>query len=278
MQKKKTNPLKMLLPLVQGALIGTGAILPGVSGGVLCVSFGVYELMMEFFVHPIKSLKKNYKLFIPLGIGGLIGFVLLAKLIDGLLAAFSVAALALFSGLISGTVPGLIKNAIDSDHKTSWAGFIITVIASFTLFHILEAGMGGDIQPNFWWYVFCGAIWALSMVVPGLSSSSVLLFMGLYQPMAAGIGNLDFSVLIPLFIGFVAAILLLARVVNMLLEKFYPIVSRIIIGFVISSVLMITPTEFAGAGQIIAAVLCFAGGFAVSMIMDYFKEKQDIKD
>ncbi len=138
--------------------------------------------------------------------------------------------------------------------------------------------MGGDIQPNFWWYVFCGAIWALSMVVPGLSSSSVLLFMGLYQPMAAGIGNLDFSVLIPLFIGFVAAILLLARVVNMLLEKFYPIVSRIIIGFVISSVLMITPTEFAGAGQIIAAVLCFAGGFAVSMIMDYFKEKQDIKD
>ena len=54
----------MLLLFFQGVLIGTGAILPGISGGVLCVAFGIYEPMMAFLSHPISSFRKNYKLLI----------------------------------------------------------------------------------------------------------------------------------------------------------------------------------------------------------------------
>src|SRR5699024_11628269 len=72
-----------------------------------------------------------------------------------------------------------------------------SVLPSTTLFR-----SGDNIKPNFGWYVFCGCMWGLSMIVPGLSSSSVLLFMGLYQTMAAGIAKLDMAVCIPLGIGF----------------------------------------------------------------------------
>ena len=47
----------LVLLFFQGVLIGTGAILPGISGGVLCVAFGIYEPMMAFLSHPISSFK-----------------------------------------------------------------------------------------------------------------------------------------------------------------------------------------------------------------------------
>ena len=106
------------------------------------------------------------------------------------------------------------------------------------------------------------------MVVPGLSSSSILLFMGLYQPMAEGIGDLDFSVLVPLMIGFIITIAATAKLVNKLLENYYAIISKIILGFVASSVLMIVPVHFAAAYEIALALACFAAGFAAAMWMD----------
>ena len=43
---KRSPLLKSILYALQGAIVGVGAILPGVSGGVLCVAFGIYEPMM----------------------------------------------------------------------------------------------------------------------------------------------------------------------------------------------------------------------------------------
>lgn len=259
---------------LQGMLIGTGAILPGISGGVLCVAFGLYEPIMEFFVHPFQSLRKNSRMFLPILLGGVVGFVLLAKVVEAFLAVSTVAAIALFSGLICGTVPELIKKSVSSGPDKKWTGFVITLIASFTFFHLLDSGMQGNLQANFWWYLFCGAIWGLSMVIPGLSSSSILLFMGLYQPMAEGIGNLDFKVILPLLIGFVITILITSRLVNKLLQYHYTALSRIILGFVLSSVLMITPTSFSGVLEFVLGVVCFAAGFLVSRWMDLYKAKQ----
>lgn len=270
MNKKTYWPLLFL----QGILVGTGAILPGISGGVLCVAFGIYEPMMEFLAHPIQSLKKKSMLFLPLFFGGLVGFVLLAKAVNSFLSLSAVFGMALFSGLICGTIPGLMKKSVESGREKGWPVFIIVLVASFVFFNLLESGIEGSIQANFGWYVFCGAIWALSMVVPGLSSSSILIFIGLYQPMAAGIGNLDFKVLLPLAIGFLVTIVIASKIVNRLLKQHYTIMSRIILGFVISSVLMIIPISFADNVQVLIAIACFAVGFLLSHWMDRLKIKQ----
>lgn len=274
MQLIKRKYIPFFLLFLQGILIGTGAILPGISGGVLCVAFGLYEPIMEFFVHPLQSLRKNSRLFLPILLGGAVGFVLLAKVVEAFLTVSTVAATALFSGLICGTVPELIKKSVFSGPDKKWTGFVITLIASFTFFHMLDSGMQGNIQANFWWYLFCGAIWGLSMVIPGLSSSSILLFMGLYQPMAEGIGNLDFKVILPLLVGFIITILISSRLVSKLLLHHYTAMSRIILGFVLSSVLMITPTSFSSAVELVLGVVCFAAGFLVSRWMDLCKAKQ----
>ena len=266
---------KSLLLFLQGTLIGTGAILPGISGGVLCVAFGIYEPMMSFLSHPLRSFRKDFRFLLPVLIGGATGFVLLAKVVEGLLMISAVAALSLFCGLICGTIPNLMQKSTSASSKQGWSWFILALIASVVFFHVLDSNMGGNIQANTGWYLFCGVIWGLSMIIPGLSSSSILLFMGLYHPMAQGIGNLDFHVILPLLLGFLITIALLAKIVNQLLQQHYGVLSKVILGFVISSVLMIAPVQFSNFLQLFVAFLCFIVGFWLSRCMDAHKEKTE---
>lgn len=264
---------KTLLLFLQGSLIGTGAILPGVSGGVLAVAFGIYEPMMQFLSHPFQGLKRNLSLLLPVLTGGAIGFILLAKVAEILLSASAAAAMALFCGLICGTIPELFRKSVAEGERKGWSAFILTLVVSYAFFQMLSGSIETEISPNTLWFVFCGAVWGLSMIIPGLSSSSVLLFMGLYQPMAAGIGNLDLQVLIPLALGFTVTILIAARLVNSLLNRYYAVFSKTILGFVISSVLMIVPTSFGGAGMLLLCTAAFAAGFILSRLMESWKKE-----
>ena len=42
MEATKKKKISFILRLFQGLLIGVGGVLPGVSGGVLCIVFGIY--------------------------------------------------------------------------------------------------------------------------------------------------------------------------------------------------------------------------------------------
>ena len=124
-------------------------------------------------------------------------------------------------------------------------------------------------------FVICGLVWGLSLVIPGLSSSSVLLYMGLYEPMTAGIAALDFSVILPLLLGLALTVAALARLVNDMFEKHYALISRLVLGFVVASSLKIVPTQFDSAMTLALALACFAAGFALARYMDCAREKQD---
>lgn len=273
---KKNFILKNLLYIIQGAIVGVGAILPGVSGGVLCVAFGIYEPMMELLTRPIKAIKAHYKMFIPVGIGWAGGFVLLAKAVEWFFSVSAPAALLLFFGLICGTLPQLFKNSEISDHKKSWTPFILSLSLAYLVLHFLEHGSSIQIEPSFWIYLVCGGVWGLSLIIPGLSSSSFLIYLGLYEPMTAALGSLDMMAVIPMMVGIVVTAATFARLVSMLYKKHYAVVSRVVLGFVIASSLKILPAEFAGIWELVISVCCFAAGFAVALGMDKAQEKQNI--
>ena len=56
-ENSKMTPLQFVFRVVQGALIGLGAVLPGISGGVLSVIFGIYKPIMELLSNPIANFK-----------------------------------------------------------------------------------------------------------------------------------------------------------------------------------------------------------------------------
>ena len=184
--------ISILLRVAQGIIIGAGAILPGISGGVLCVAFGIYEPMMAVIARPLKNSRTHWKLLVPIGIGLALGFVGLAGLIANLLERNSTITTSLFIGLIAGTFPSLLKEGAKQGRtKGMWIALAFSTATLLVFFSILKHSTQTTLTPSFGWFIFCGVLWGISLIVPGMSSSSVLLFFGLYKPLSAGIASLD---------------------------------------------------------------------------------------
>lgn len=280
MEKNYETPNRMfenLMLTLKGAIIGTGAILPGVSGGVLCVAFGIYEPMMEFLAHPILSFKKLYKMFIPFLIGWILGFVILARFVEILFKTSPTIALMLFAGLIFGTIPDLLRKSAQGVNKVNWTAFILSLVCFYIFFQMLSQSITVSIQPDSLWYMFCGLVWGLSLVIPGLSSSSILIFMGLYEPMTSGIANLDFSVIVPLMIGIGVTVSMTARFVYQMFENHYSMISQIVIGILLASTLLIVPTRFDSLSNWFISMICFLTGFFISQGFDHMSIKQEVE-
>ena len=166
---------QFILRIVQGFLIGGGAIIPGISGGVLCVAFGIYQPMMALISHPFKTFRTYIKMFIPIIIGVFIGFFGFAGVVNLLYNASEAVACSLFAGLVAGTIPSLFKDAGKKGiTNSSRIGFVIVLFVLFGLMSFLDHVTWSEIEPNSWWFLVSGVLWGLSLIVPGLSSSSII--------------------------------------------------------------------------------------------------------
>ena len=260
--------IRWLRDLLCGVLIGAGAILPGVSGGVLAVVFDIYRPFMEVLPHPREAIPKYWRWFLPIGLGCAIGFLGFAKGIAAAIDVSSTVTTWLFIGLIVGTVPSLFREAGKEGRSIgSWVSMAVCAGAIFfSLFYVGKV-ICVTVEPNFWWYNFCGALWGMSLVIPGLTSSSVMMALGLYQPMLEGLARLDFLVLSACLPGMVLTILLLARLVSWFFRKHYSIAFHGIFGIVLASTLVIIPTSYVGAWEIVLSAVCCIGGFLLAYFM-----------
>ena len=260
--------IRWLRDLLCGVLIGAGAILPGVSGGVLAVVFDIYRPFMEVLTHPREAIPKYWRWFLPIGLGCAIGFLGFAKGIAAAIDVSSTVTTWLFIGLIVGTVPSLFREAGKEGRSAgSWISMAVCAGAIFfSLFYVGKV-ICVTVEPNFWWYNFCGALWGMSLVIPGLTSSSVMMALGLYQPMLEGLARLDFLVLSACLPGMVLTILLLARLVSWFFRKHYSIAFHGIFGIVLASTLVIVPTDYVALWEIVLSAVCCIGGFLLAYFM-----------
>ena len=260
--------IRWLRDLLCGVLIGAGAILPGVSGGVLAVVFDIYRPFMEVLTHPREAIPKYWRWFLPIGLGCAIGFLGFAKGIAAAIDISSTVTTWLFIGLIVGTIPSLYREAGKEGRSIgSWVSMAVCAAAIFfSLFYVGKV-ICFTVEPSFWWYNFCGALWGMSLVIPGMTSSSVMMALGLYQPMLEGLARLDFLVLSACLPGMVLTILLLARLVSWFFRKHYSIAFHGIFGIVLASTLVIIPTSYVGAWEIVLSAVCCIGGFLLAYFM-----------
>lgn len=260
---------RWLILLVEGAIIGIGAILPGISGGVLCVAFGIYQPMMELLAHPIKSIPKYYRLFIPVILGWAVGFLGLAGLIATLATKNATLVTSVFIGLILGMFPSLFREGgKEGRTKSCYVALAVSTAALLAAFLFLQKGSISEVTPSAGWYLFCGALWGISLIVPGMSSSSLLLMLGLYYPMSEGLARLDPAVVIPFIVGILVTVLVLARAVNTLFQKHYGVMFHCVIGFVIASTIPIIPLQFASTLELLLSIFLVVAGFFAAFYLD----------
>lgn len=239
------------LSFIKGAIIGIANIIPGVSGGTLAVSLGIYEVLLDAIGNFFKNIKKNIKILLPIILGAAAGILSGGKLISYTLEHYKAQTLIFFIGLILGGLSLLtkkIKNKVNYKNVLLFA----VVFALVILFNFSSFG-GGKVSLetlNFGKVLSLIPIGFLAggtMVVPGISGSFVMMVLGYYESIINTIANLtNFSllahnmiVLIPFGIGVLLGIILIAKLISYLLKKYETKTYFGIIGFVLSSIVIL---------------------------------------
>lgn len=280
MKNKNNGVLHLILRLLQGMLIGVGAVLPGISGGVLCVVFGIYKPVMELLGSPFKRFKTHVPKLLPVIVGGAIGFLGVAKILAFFLEKYPEPSVCLFIGLITGMLPSLFREAGEQGRpKGCWIALVVAfaiilaLLISLNLFSV-------TITPNFGWYIFCGFCLALSVIAPGMSFSTLLMPLGLYTPFVDGLGNLEMGIIVPAVIGAVVTVICLARAVDALFDHYYPYAFHAIIGIVIAATIMIIPVDSftVSVGSAVTNIICIVVGIVAALSLDAFNSKIPVED
>jgi putative membrane protein len=267
----KGNPvIDWLIRLIKGVLVGIGAIVPGLSGGVLAVVFGIYEPMLRFLANLRVKFVENILYFLPVGIGGILGVVAFSAVVDYAFTNYAAQFTWLFIGFISGTFPSLLKTS-GKEGRKPWHWLLLLGMAVGTFYYMfwMESIRSVILTPNIWLWLLSGLLMGLGLVVPGMSPSNFLIYLGLYQPMASGIRQLNFGEIIPIIVGVVICILVLAKLISWLFKKAYPVMYHLILGIVVGSTAAIIPRGVTGWTIAICALLFIlgaAGSFALAKL------------
>lgn len=257
--------------LLKGIAVGVGAILPGLSGGVLAVIFKLYDPLIRFLANLRRNFVKNVLFFIPVGIGVGAGIVLFSVVVEAAFGRYAAQFICLFIGFVIGTFPSLFRQA--GKHGRSTLDWVIMAVAAVAIFALMY--LGGEstwlqVEPNIPVWFGSGALIGLGLIVPGLSPSNFLIYFGLYDKMASGIKNFDMSVIIPLALGLIACVLLLAKAAEWAFRKYHSQMYHLILGMVVGSSIAIFPTVVSPAFTeqgLAASGLSLGGAIAFALAM-----------
>lgn len=277
----------MIKNILKGIVMGTANIIPGVSGGTMAVSMGIYDKLIHSVTHLFKEFKESLKFLIPIAIGMGIALVGLSFVIEPAFAHFPLQTNCLFIGLIVGGLPAVCK-------KIKGKGMKISYILPFLIFFGIVVGMAAigekegaaaDLSFSLWSVIklfVVGVIASATMVIPGVSGSMMLLLMGYYNPIVASIKNfvtalasLDIAgilqgcgVLVPMGIGIVVGVFAIAKLIEIIFEKFPIQAYWAIIGLIVASPFAIFLLGDVGTITvlgIIVSIVTFGIGFVVAM-------------
>ncbi|WP_232505387.1 DUF368 domain-containing protein [Erysipelothrix larvae] len=255
-----------ILRFIKGVLIGSGFILPGVSGGALAAVFGVYQQIITFLAHITHNFKSNIIYFIPLGLGGISGVIFFSYLMSFFLSRYETQILWLFVGCILGTVPSLWKQAgAKGREKKHIIILILVFLISLMLMVFGETLLYLNPHPKFSTWIIVGVLIGLGLIIPGLSPTNLIVYLGLYKHMTDGLINFDLMIIIPILIGTICTVLLLSKMMNFAFNNAHTVLFHCILGIILASTLMIMPQGFSTL-CLESLVLLFAGsGFGYWM-------------
>ncbi len=277
----------MIRMILKGVVIGVANIIPGVSGGTMAVSMGIYDKMIHAATHLFSEFKKSMQVLIPIVIGAALGIVALARIIEMMFEKIPFQTNLLFIGLIVGGLPAITR-------KVKGKSIRLGHILAFLLFFALVAGMAvlGEQEGKAADLSFgllnvvklfgVGVLASATMVIPGVSGSMMLMLIGYYNPILSQINGfidhlLDFNiegildgclVLVPFGIGVVIGIFAIAKVIEIIFEKFPEHAYWAIIGLIVASPIAILLMNSFGAINLVTVltgIVSLAAGVVIAL-------------
>lgn len=270
-EKIPSKKESFLIYVLVGAVMGIGGILPGVSGGVLAVSLGLYEPIIDAIAGFFKTPKRSFLFLLPIGIGSAAGFLLGAFAISGILQRYNTLVTFLFLGLVAGGIPSYIKEANERGFKKRYLlATLAGALLAGTLLLMKNDASATELESlTPIKALISGAIVGAGAVLPGVSTAFILIYLGWYKAMMAAFSTLDVTTLIFLGAGALACFISIVKLARWLFDRFHGWAYYCVLGFVIVSAALIFPGFGLTAEHLLgaaAAVVGFLGAYFLGKI------------
>ncbi len=297
--------MKTFLNVIYGVLVGVANVIPGVSGGTMAVSLGIYDRLIGSISGIVKEWKKSLAFLIPLLLGAAIGIVGFSRIMETLLEEYPLQTSGAFIGLIFGGIPVLLLALRRGQKEQGSTKLTVWNVIAFVLFLaiavILPLLQGGGSEsaviavsvPNALILFVLGIVASATMVIPGVSGSMVLMILGYYY----GVLNLVNSfidalvavdigtilklclLLIPFGLGVLAGIGGIAKLIEYLLKKHCVTTYFAIFGLVASSPfgILYKSGAFAKTPSVVAVVVAFMLCIACAVAILWFTKWSESK-
>jgi putative membrane protein len=257
---------------IKGFFIGIANIIPGVSGGTLALVLKVYTRMMnainnfsfftivscikalsfrkphiDAFKNEMKKVDMAFLLILLLGIAA--AFVAFSKLMTTLLVSYHEIVYGFFFGLILASIAVPFMEI----KRRNIAAYIFIIIGAVlvVLLAVLSPNKSAAQEAvsqtieSYWGrlpvVLLTGILSTSAMILPGISGSFVSLLLGQYFFLLAAVSEANMVVLLTYAVGAVVGLKLLAKAINVLLDKFPDALMSFLTGLVVGSLFVTWP-------------------------------------
>ena len=221
--------------IIKGIIIGFAKVMPGVSGSILAISMGVYDKGINAITRFFDNIKENIRFLFFIGIGIFTAIILGSNIVYYLLNNYYVITMLFFMGLIFGSTPKIIEK-IDKTKK----GYTVSIVTFIIITLLTTTSVSNDnINRSLIIYLFSGLIDAFGMVVPGISSTALLMTIGTYNSIIYSLAIIDLTILIPYGIGIFIGIIITSIIINYLFKKYNNLTFSFILGVVLSTLVIL---------------------------------------
>ena len=257
---------KHVKQFLAGMMLGIGGILPGLSGSALAVVFGIYEELLNTIATLFKDFKRKLLYLLPIGIGAFVGFYGISLLLNSAFARFETELLFLFCGLMAGSMPSLLRQARASVKEWSPKYYIAAVLGlGVSMLLFLVSGQEGAAAQDGITDLSCmaaGAILTAGTLLPGMSTSFILIRLGWYEPLMSAVASVQLVPLLWCAAGCIVCGLTLLWGIRWLIRKIPGWVYHAVAGVVFGTAITSLPfTEIS-----IVNVIVFAVGIGLSVL------------
>lgn len=277
--------MKFLLEVIRGMVIGLANIIPGVSGGTMMVSMGIYDTLIYCITHLFREFKKSVLTLLPYAVGMVAAIGLLSFALKWAFEVYPLPTNTLFIGLILGGLPAIAGKLKGKPKGVVGAALFVAFFALILLLQVLQSENVAAIRLSFGEVVklfFLGALASATMVIPGVSGSMILKLLGYYEPivteaipglLSAFAGGewsavwLNVGILFPFGVGILVGIFAIAKIIEWLLARWEGPTYCAILGLVTASpVAILMSTGLAGVSWSLAlmSLATFVVGFLVA--------------
>ncbi len=258
------NNKKILLPdALKSYVVGATMTVPGVSGGSMAMILGFYDRLISAVPELLtKNFKKAFIYLLICGSCGLLGAVSASPLLSYLLEHFYSIVMFFFIGAVVGSIPLIVRKS--EINKKNWPCLFFAAIGIVCVLLIgyIPKDMIAIGESNYFYQILCGILVSIGFVLPGISTTYLLVVLGLYEGIINCLSTLKFLPLIPLAIGVVIGVFLLTGLLKKSMEKAPSVTFPIILGFMIGSVPEVFPPLESG-WRLVLSILTFILGFCL---------------